>query len=313
MMDMVPILTDAQHKLQDDEGGNGASTYLQAHHQRSSRGLHCDWTVNLIGSMPNWLHSFSPSSLSSLTTTIHLSVAFEMHIIPICRPCSGLVLLPQSRSLKQQSYQKYWCPAGWSIYPSSRGTEFCFWCRPFWRINHNNNKNNSCMAITRCCCMCLLRRLKGMSRRRRRRSISRRNRMRWWIDNLVLRDMFHVHFRLINKQGKESSFCSPDNRAATRMHLQPHSYRLHSVRYQICATYCSWQRISRTDSGNTQRIHRVIWFCLGRPATAVSGWTLWNSIEYDIVLYIDRSITSSPDLGPAALSGFVNGRNSPVN
>lgn len=89
----------------------------------SSRGLHCDWTVNLIGSMPNWLHSFSPSSLSSLTTTIHLSVAFEMHIIPICRPCSGLVLLPQSRSLKQQSYQKYWCPAGWSIYPSSSSTQ----------------------------------------------------------------------------------------------------------------------------------------------------------------------------------------------
>lgn len=170
---MVPILTDAQHKLQDDEGGNGASTYLQAHHQIffSWPALRLNCHVNLIGSMPNWLHSFSPSSLSSLTTTIHLSVAFEMHIIPICRPCLvvGVLLPPQSRSLKQQSYQKYWCPAGWSIYPSSSKTEFCFWCRPFWRINHNNNKNNSCMAITRCCCMCLLRRLKGMSRRRRRR------------------------------------------------------------------------------------------------------------------------------------------------
>lgn len=143
------------------------------------------------------------------------------------------------------------------------------------------------MAITRCCCMCLLRRLKGMSRRRRRRSICR-NRMRWWIDNLVLRDMFHVHFSLINKQGKKSSFCSPDNRTATRMHLQlaidwDTKYALHTV----------------VDRGSAALIREIPkgftgWFgsvWVGQPQQSVAGHF---GIQLNMILFSTWIVPSPP-------------------
>lgn len=74
MMDMVPILTDAQHKLQDDEGGNGASTYLQAHHQ-----IFFSWPALRLNCQLDWFHA----ELITLFLTV-LTQLLDHHHPPLC-------------------------------------------------------------------------------------------------------------------------------------------------------------------------------------------------------------------------------------